>query len=74
LRKLSKLAGVRSANPHRFRDSLAIELLEKNVPIEDVQQILGHEDVNITLRHYGNWVKSRQDRLTRSLEKIWDIA
>lgn len=74
LRKLSKLAGVRSVNPHRFRDTLAIDLLDKNVQIEDVQQILGHEDVNITLRHYVNWVKSRQDRLTRSLEKTWDIA
>jgi hypothetical protein len=24
----------------------------------DVKDILGHEDVNITLRHYGNWVKA----------------
>jgi integrase len=74
LRKLSKLAEVRTANPHRFRDTLAIDLLQHGVPIEDVQQILGHEDVNITLRHYGNWIKERQDRLTRSLEKTWDVV
>jgi integrase len=74
LRKLSKLAKVRTVNPHRFRDTLAIDLLQRRVPIEDVKDILGHEDVNITLRHYGNWVKERQDRLTRSLEKTWDIA
>jgi integrase/recombinase XerD len=74
LRKLSKLAKVRTVNPHRFRDTLAINLPQRGVPIEDVQQILGHEDVNITLRHYGNWVKERQDRLTRSLQKTWDIA
>jgi hypothetical protein len=49
-------------------------LLQRGVPIEDVQQNLGHEDVNITLRHYGNWIKERQDRLTRSLEKTFDIA
>jgi integrase len=48
--------------------------LQQGVPIEDVQQILGHEDVNTTLRHYGNWVKERQDRLTRSMEKIWETA
>ena len=47
-------------NPHRFRDTLAIDLLQQDVPIEDVQQIPGHEDVNITLRHYGNWVKARR--------------
>lgn len=74
LRKLSKLAKVRTVNPHRFRDTLAIKLLQAGVPIEDVKEILGHEDVNITLKHYGNWVKARQDRLTRSLEKAWDIA
>jgi site-specific recombinase XerD len=74
LRKLSKLARIRTANPHRFRDTLAIELLQQHVPIEDVQQILGHKDVNITLRHYGNWVKERQDRLTRSMEKIYETA
>ena len=74
LRKLSKLAKVRTVNPHRFRDTLAISLLQAERPIEDVKEILGHEDVNITLKHYGNWVKARQDRLTRSLEKIWDIA
>ncbi len=74
LRKLSNLAKVRTVNPHRFRDTLAIKLLEQGVPIEDVKEILGHEDVNITLRHYGNFEKSRQDRLTRSLQKTWDIA
>ncbi len=74
LRKLSKLAKIQTVNPHRFRDTLAITLLQRGVPIEDVKEILGHEDVNITLRHYGNWIKERQDRLTRSLEKIWDIA
>lgn len=42
--------------------------------MEDVKEILGHEDVNITLRHYGNWIKERQERLTRSMEKIWGIA
>jgi site-specific recombinase XerD len=71
LRKLSRLAKVRTANPHRFRDTLAINLLQNNVPIEDVKDILGHEDVNITLRHYGNWVQARQERLTRALEKTW---
>ena len=61
-------------HPHRFRDTLAIDLLQRGVPIEDVKDILGHEDVNITLRHYGNWVKERQDRLTRSIQKTWEIA
>jgi integrase len=70
----SKLAGVRTVNPHRFRDTLAIDLLDQKVPIEDVKDVLGHEDVNITLKHYGNWVKARQDRLTRSLKKIYEIA
>ncbi len=38
LRKLSNLAKVRTVNPHRFRDTLAIKLLVQGVPIEDVKE------------------------------------
>jgi hypothetical protein len=28
----------------------------------------------LLLRHHGNWVKERQDRPTRALEKTWNVA
>jgi integrase len=70
LRKLSALAGIRNANPHRFRDSLAIDLLSRGVAIEDVSEVLGHRDVKITLKHYANWVPERQARLDRAIDAL----
>jgi site-specific recombinase XerD len=68
-RKLSKLANVENAHPHRFRDTFAVSLLQEGVPIEDVSALLGHRDVRITQKHYAPWVKSRQDALERSVER-----
>ena len=70
LRKVSKLASIRSAHPHRFRDSLAIDLLIRGIPIEDVSEILGHRDVKITLKHYANWIPERQQRLDRAIDAL----
>ena len=47
--ELGKAAGVANAYPHRFRRTLATRLIEKNVPIEQVQRILGHAKLETTL-------------------------
>lgn len=47
--RLGKHAGVLSAYPHRFRRTLATRLIEKGVPIEQVQRILGHSKLETTL-------------------------
>jgi len=36
-RKLTTLANIADGHPHRFRDTFAVELLLKGVPMEDVQ-------------------------------------
>jgi integrase len=40
-RRLCKIAGVRNGHPHRFRDTLAVELLLEGVPIERVSVCSG---------------------------------
>ena len=47
--ELGKAAGVTNAYPHRFRRTLATRLIEKGVPIEQVQKILGHSKLETTL-------------------------
>ena len=50
IRELGKTAGVTGrAHPHRFRHTFATNALNKGVPIEQVQQLLGHEQLDTTL-------------------------
>jgi integrase len=70
-RRLCELAGVPDGHPHRFRDTLAVELLLDGVPIERVAIVLGHSSVRITEKHYAPWVHARQAQLEADLERAW---
>ena len=48
VKRLGKKAGVDNVHPHRFRRTLATDLVKKNVPIQDVAAILGHADLRTT--------------------------
>jgi integrase/recombinase XerD len=75
LRKLFKDAKVRSEGnmlSHRLRDTFAVDLLQKGVPMEEVSKLLGHESIKTTERHYAKWVKGRQDRLNTLVMGTWD--
>lgn len=48
---------------HRLRDTFAVDLLQKGVPLKEVSKLLGHESIKTTERHYSKWMKGRQDRL-----------
>jgi site-specific recombinase XerD len=56
---------------HRLRDTFAVDLLEKGVPMEEVSKLLGHESIRTTERHYAKWVKGRQDRLDSLVVATW---
>jgi len=74
MRTLFKAAGIESAGnmlSHRLRDTFAVDLLEKGVPIEEVSKLLGHESIKTTERHYAKWVKGRQDRLDKLVTGTW---
>ena len=48
VRKLGKEAGVRNVHPHRFRRTCATLALNRGMPIEQVQIMLGHESIDTT--------------------------
>ena len=51
LNKLGKLAGVDNVHPHRFRRTLATNLINRGMPIQEVAEILGHENINTTMKY-----------------------
>jgi integrase/recombinase XerD len=59
---------------HRLRDTFAVDLLEKGVPLEEVSKLLGHESIKTTERSYGKWVKARQARLDALVAATWRKA
>lgn len=71
LGRVFRLAGVEGGHPHRFRDTFAVELLLKGVPIDQVSVLLGHSSVRITEQHYAPWVKARQERLEELVQASW---
>ena len=71
LRWLFTAAKVEGGHAHRFRDTLAVNLLSMDVPVEAVAMILGHGDPKITMKHYAPWVKSRQAALDDHIRKTW---
>lgn len=71
LRKLFRNAGFPEGHPHQLRDTFAVHLLQKGVPLEEVSKLLGHESIKTTEKHYAKWVKSRQDRLDMLVTATW---
>ena len=49
VRKIGKKAGVKKVHPHRFRRTMATNLINKGMAIQEVQQILGHEKIDTTM-------------------------
>lgn len=52
IRMVGELAGVEHAHPHKFRRTLATKAIDKGMPIEQVQRLLGHQRIDTTL-HYA---------------------
>lgn len=48
LKQLGSIAGVDNVHPHRYRRTLATNLLDRGMNIQDVAQILGHADLKTT--------------------------
>ena len=51
LNKLSEKAGVCHVHPHKFRRTLATNLIRRGMSIQEVANILGHEKLDTTMRY-----------------------
>lgn len=51
LRNLGKQVNINKVHPHKFRRTLATMAIDKGMPIEQVQKLLGHVKIDTTLRY-----------------------
>ena len=51
LRQLGKKADLKKVHPHKFRRTLATKAIDKGMPIEQVQKLLGHMKIDTTMQY-----------------------
>jgi site-specific recombinase XerD len=51
LRKLGKKLKISKVHPHKFRRTLATNAIDKGMPIEQVQKLLGHIQIDTTMQY-----------------------
>ncbi len=51
LRQMGKRLGLQKVHPHKFRRTLATMAIDKGMPIEQLQQLLGHRRIDTTLQY-----------------------
>ena len=51
MRQLGKTLGIDKVHPHKFRRTLATRAIDKGMPIEQVQQLLGHAKIDTTMQY-----------------------
>ncbi len=51
LRNLGKRLNIPKVHPHKFRRTLATTAIDKGMPIEQLQQLLGHQKIDTTLQY-----------------------
>ena len=52
LKKMGEELNINKVHPHKFRRTMATVAIDKGMPIEQVQKLLGHEKIDTTL-HYA---------------------
>lgn len=52
LRLLGRELNINKVHPHKFRRSMATKAIDKGMPIEQVQKLLGHQQIDTTM-HYA---------------------
>lgn len=65
VRDIGKAAGVEKVHPHRFRRTCATIARKRGMPIEEIQRMLGHEDLGTT----QIYVQVDADDIKKSHEK-----
>ena len=51
LREMGKHLGINKVHPHKFRRTLATMAIDKGMPIEQLQRLLGHQRIDTTLQY-----------------------
>lgn len=67
--EIAKKAGVKGAHPHRFRATYATRLLQAGVDLKTVQKLLGHKNLESTMRYLA---KAQSHAVRAKVDAVWN--
>jgi integrase len=70
LRAVFKRAGLVGAHAHRFRHTLATEILARGGTKQDCADVLGISAA-VVRKHYAKWSQARQQRISNLMQAIY---
>jgi site-specific recombinase XerD len=59
---------------HMLRNTFAVHLLEKGLPLETVSLMLGHQSVTTTERYYTDFTTGYMDQAETKVRKVWALG
>ncbi len=72
--RLYEAAGIEGKRTHEWRDTLAIDVLERGGSLEDVQLLLGHKSRKTTEKYYVALTKKRMEKAIDVRRRTWDAV
>ena len=51
VRQLGRRLNIEKVHPHKFRRTMATRAIDKGMPIEQVQKLLGHQQIDTTMKY-----------------------
>ncbi len=77
LKSVFETAGIQETDvqliSHRFRNTFAVHLLSKGVPLETVSLMLGHDSISTTADYYAAYAHSYMERAERLVRRVWTL-
>jgi integrase/recombinase XerD len=65
---IGKRAGIVGAHPHKFRATYATKLLQSGVDLKTVQKLLGHKNLESTMRYLA---RAQSAEVRSKVNAIW---
>ena len=69
-RKCSDMTGIKNVHCHKFRHTFASQALSAGYDVVRVSKMLGHKNINVTLKHYADFIFSESDAGFEGMVKI----
>lgn len=70
LKSVFDKAGIKDAKPHRFRHTLATDILARGGTMADVADVLAITET-IARKHYAKWSPARQERISTLMRSMF---